>query len=705
MAAAPARIEARLWGDPFGSGEASVALRRLLRLASAHGVRCGLCLSCLRGAGGEGRREIRLDDGVAEFPIRTDLADDELEPVLRAARREVFATAALVVFAADLTEAALEFPEAALTIPWHPNERVMLARVLRQRDLPGTERPGDLDGAELAPWLELPPPPGRGVVLHPASTDPARGTDVALAAVAGLSGVRLLLVPEAETGPPPPAWAGEHVAVDPGPLHPELVSGADAVLLPVREAPGRRELALLAASGRPLLISRFAATAHLTGRAGTCRPIGGRLLAERFEPDVRAVRAALQDVAAKRPAMAAIGRRGRAHVLARARLGAPRAAPRFECFGRRPLVVLEAPVLETSSTSVLTMATARALGRRGRVEVVVVPTPPFRRAPVDLPFEDRRWLGRPPSRADLWLAAGWPPRPARPPARCFAQRIDWEYGALPVQLTPSVTEEADAVVVHSEAVRRLVVAAGRSPDDVVLAPHGVDAAVFSPQAPPLARVAEFTGERFAFLFVGGPIWRKGFDLVLRLACGVFGANDPVCLVVKPVGIRDVYRNHHLLDLARRVAGHPGAMDVLVLDEDLDPRQMAGLYTACDALVHPYRGEGFGLPVLEARACGLPVIITAGGSTDDFCNGESCLTVRSQRRIVELPEPCVSRPWVLEPDVEHFGTRVRQAVEERTELVVAARREARELVRARTWDAAAARIEELAFRSLGAAVAV
>ena len=35
-------------------------------------------------------------------------------------------------------------------------------------------------------------------------------------------------------------------------------------------------------------------------------------------------------------------------------------------------------------------------------------------------------------------------------------------------------------------------------------------------------------------------------------------------------------------------------------------RLAAIYRACDALLHPYRGEGFCLPVLEARACGLPV---------------------------------------------------------------------------------------------------
>ena len=41
-------------------------------------------------------------------------------------------------------------------------------------------------------------------------------------------------------------------------------------------------------------------------------------------------------------------------------------------------------------------------------------------------------------------------------------------------------------------------------------------------------------------------------------------------------------------------------EVVVMDEDLAGAAMPGLYTACQALVHPYRGEGLGMPILEAR---------------------------------------------------------------------------------------------------------
>jgi glycosyltransferase involved in cell wall biosynthesis len=40
-----------------------------------------------------------------------------------------------------------------------------------------------------------------------------------------------------------------------------------------------------------------------------------------------------------------------------------------------------------------------------------------------------------------------------------------------------------------------------------------------------------------------------------------------------------------------------------------PESMASLYSALDVLVNPAKGEGFGIPILEAQACGVPVIVT------------------------------------------------------------------------------------------------
>ncbi|GAB7079207.1 hypothetical protein JCM14635_08800 [Megalodesulfovibrio paquesii] len=56
----------------------------------------------------------------------------------------------------------------------------------------------------------------------------------------------------------------------------------------------------------------------------------------------------------------------------------------------------------------------------------------------------------------------------------------------------------------------------------------------------------------------------------------------------------------------------------VPDEDL-----AGLYAAATALIFPSRYEGFGLPVLEAMACGCPVVTTTAASLPE-AGGEAAL---------------------------------------------------------------------------------
>jgi alpha-1,6-mannosyltransferase len=49
----------------------------------------------------------------------------------------------------------------------------------------------------------------------------------------------------------------------------------------------------------------------------------------------------------------------------------------------------------------------------------------------------------------------------------------------------------------------------------------------------------------------------------------------------------------------------------------DQRQLARLLASCDVLVHPGDCETFGLIVLEAMACGLPVVGTRGGGVAEL----------------------------------------------------------------------------------------
>lgn len=145
-------------------------------------------------------------------------------------------------------------------------------------------------------------------------------------------------------------------------------------------------------------------------------------------------------------------------------------------------------------------------------------------------------------------------------------------------------------------------------DDAVHQPLGIDAGVFYPQA-------------------GGAALRKKFgigaDTRLLVYAGRFTAEKKLNLLVDAV--RLLGKPYHLLligggaDIARQ-------SNITRMPFCRDQRLLARLLSGCDVLVHPGDCETFGLIVLEAMACGLPVVAT-GGAVTELVDARNGLLVR------------------------------------------------------------------------------
>jgi len=281
----------------------------------------------------------------------------------------------------------------------------------------------------------------------------------------------------------------------------------------------------------------------------------------------------------------------------------------------------------------------------------------------------------------------WPPDFTPPPHRRWVHIQPWEWGALPREWLDPLCTAVDDAWTPSAYVRQVFLDAGVPPSRVTVVPNGVDPDVFRPRLDPLPLD---TDRRVRFLFVGGTIFRKGIDLLLEAYLGAFRPHDDVCLVIKEHGAETSYRDQTMAPDLERLARASDVPPIIYLARDLDDADLARLYSACDVLVHAYRGEGFGLPILEAMACGLPSIVPRGGACLDFCTDRTSLFVDAPRREFseeELGIETVGRAWALEPDVRQLRAHMR-AVARRSAALEGLRRGARRRALRFTWDAAA-----------------
>jgi glycosyltransferase involved in cell wall biosynthesis len=310
-------------------------------------------------------------------------------------------------------------------------------------------------------------------------------------------------------------------------------------------------------------------------------------------------------------------------------------------------------------------------------------------------IEDR--LRRLPSRVDVWVRHHWPPNWQRPEAERFIVIQPWEFGSIPRDWVDAINRSVDELWVPSNFVRDCYVRDGVHPDKVFVVPNGVSESFFEP-VPPLELP---TQKRFRFLFVGGSIPRKGIDILLDGYTRTFTRNDDVALVIKDFGTNTFYRGRNFLEQIRWFQRQPEVPEIVYIAEELDEQQMNALYRACHVLVHPYRGEGFGLPIAEAMACGLPVIVTDFGAAKDFCNAERAFLIPAEveyfpDNLVDDMET-VNRPFWAKPDRNAMEALMEQVFHHYDEAKGVGERAARWVRENLTWERAA----QVAAERLGA----
>ncbi|MEJ7807199.1 MAG: glycosyltransferase [Telluria sp.] len=111
---------------------------------------------------------------------------------------------------------------------------------------------------------------------------------------------------------------------------------------------------------------------------------------------------------------------------------------------------------------------------------------------------------------------------------------------------------------------------------------------------------------------------------LLVCAGRFTQQNKLGLLIDAV--RKLGRPYHLLLIGSGWTNLPRFPQTSFIAFKRDQRTLARLLASCDVLVHPGDGDAFGLIVLEAMACGLPVVATTGGAIAELVDDSTGILV-------------------------------------------------------------------------------
>jgi glycosyltransferase involved in cell wall biosynthesis len=217
-------------------------------------------------------------------------------------------------------------------------------------------------------------------------------------------------------------------------------------------------------------------------------------------------------------------------------------------------------------------------------------------------------------------------------------------------------------------------------------PLGVDVDYFHPTI-----AGHRPSDRFTFLSVFEWGERKAPEVLLRAFAEEFSAADDVVLLLSVFNrdpAVDVRREIDKLQLPTR------APRIVLLNPEFVGYQMGSLYRSADCLVLPSRGEGWGMPVLEAMACGLPVIATDWSGPADFLDNTVGypLTTRALVKAVARCPHYEGFSWA-DPDPEHLRALMRHVYEHPEEARAKGLAAAGRVTDQYSWEHTAARVKQ------------
>ena len=224
------------------------------------------------------------------------------------------------------------------------------------------------------------------------------------------------------------------------------------------------------------------------------------------------------------------------------------------------------------------------------------------------------------------------------PQRYGVQPVPWLVSDGYIANYQEVLNDLPLILVTSNWVKEMYVRDGINADKIEVLPVGCDTSSFIPHEKDdqkILTVRETLGispDQLMILTVGGDAASKGAQEVMQ-ALAIIDTKAPDWKYVCKVWPQPRTKSQNTMD--QDMATHLGIeKNVTYATSTLSRNFMPYLIGACDIYAAPSRLEGFGMPQVEAGACGKPVLgIKAMGMLDTIVDGETGFLANVARKII------------------------------------------------------------------------
>jgi teichuronic acid biosynthesis glycosyltransferase TuaC len=218
----------------------------------------------------------------------------------------------------------------------------------------------------------------------------------------------------------------------------------------------------------------------------------------------------------------------------------------------------------------------------------------------------------------------------------------------PRKLILQAAQECAAIVTVSTALKDSIVGFGGTAQKITVLRNGVNLDLFRPQERQPARSSFGMNDRFVIVSVGNLIELKGHHLVIEAIKQIPDAE----LYIAGAGAEEAS--------LRALADRLGLAERVKFLGLLPQTRLADLYSAADCLVLASSREGWANVLLEAMACGMPVVATKVGGTPELVTSPAAGVMMHERSVTgivsgvanlraALPDRTVTRSYA-----EHFS---------------------------------------------------